>query len=239
MEDKSQALSRRALLRRAMAFGAAGVGAVGMTEETCRRTPPQMEGPFYPVADIGRDADLVSLVPGGAEAEGQKIRIVGRVQDEACRPVMGAHVEIWQACLSGKYDHPDDTSTNSLDPAFQYWGRAVTDTNGQYAFRTIVPGAYLAAPGRYRPPHIHYKVKARGFRPLTTQLYFDPNGIEDRALAEMARRWNAFERVPKDLVVTLDRGVGAFPITLLRAPATWWTGSPRRPCPSERRSELR
>lgn len=218
MKDESRTLSRRALFRRAVAYGAVTVGASAFAETTsCRRTPPQMEGPFYPVGDIGRDADLVALEPGGVEAEGQKIRLVGRVQDEQCRPVAGAHVEIWQACLSGKYDHPDDTSANPLDPAFQYWGRAVTDGEGRYAFRTIVPGAYLAAPGRYRPPHVHCKVKARGFRPLTTQVYFHPDGIEDAALAAMARRWNAFERVPEELVVKLVGGVGTFPITLLRS----------------------
>lgn len=219
MKDERNTMSRRALFRRAVAYGAAGMGVSALAAETCRRTPPQMEGPYYPVGDIGRDADLVSLAPGSAEADGQKIRIVGRVQDVDCRPIAGAHVEIWQACVTGKYDHPDDTSANPLDPAFQYWGRAVTDANGNYAFRTIVPGAYLAAPGRYRPPHVHYKVKARGFRPLTTQLYFDPSSIDDPALAEMTRRWNAYERVPAELVVRFRDGVGALSLTLLKSPA--------------------
>ncbi len=29
--------------------------------------------------------------------------------DEFCRPVAGAIVEIWQACHTGKYNHPSDT----------------------------------------------------------------------------------------------------------------------------------
>lgn len=218
MQNEREVLSRRALLRRAVAVGAVGMGASALAAgNACELTPPQMEGPYYPVGDIGRDADLVSLAPGGAEAEGQKFRLVGRVQDAECRPVAGAFVEIWQACRSGRYDHPDDTSDNPLDPAFQYWGRALTDADGRYAFRTIVPGAYLAEPGRYRPPHVHFKVKARGFRPLTTQLYFDPAGIEDAALAAMAAKWNAFERVPRALVVRLVAGLGHFPLTLVPA----------------------
>jgi protocatechuate 3,4-dioxygenase beta subunit len=38
--------------------------------------------------------------------------------------------------------------------------------DGSYRFVTDIPGAY---PGR--PPHIHFKAKAPGFRSLTTQLY--------------------------------------------------------------------
>jgi catechol 1,2-dioxygenase len=44
----------------------------------------------------------------------------------------------------------------------------------------VVPGRYLN--GReYRPAHIHIKVAAPGFAPLTTQLYFpgDPYNARD------------------------------------------------------------
>ena len=40
------------------------------------------------------------------------------------------------------------------------------DSEGGYRFSTDSPGVY---PGR--PPHIHFKAQAPGYRALTTQLY--------------------------------------------------------------------
>ena len=40
-----------------------------------------------------------------------------------------------------------------------------TDAGGRYRFQTIVPGEY---PGR--PRHIHYRVSAKGYATLVTQL---------------------------------------------------------------------
>jgi catechol 1,2-dioxygenase len=34
------------------------------------------------------------------------------------------------------------------------------------------PGAYKLTPLQYRPPHIHLKVLAEGYRALTTQFFF-------------------------------------------------------------------
>ena len=48
----------------------------------------------------------------------------------------------------------------------------VTDAHGRYAIRTLVPGRYLNGK-RYRPSHIHVKLRAKGREELTTQLYFD------------------------------------------------------------------
>src|SRR2546430_3692171 len=52
-------------------------------------------------------------------------------------------VEIWQASASGRYTHPDDRNNAApLDPNFQGWGKAVTDQEGHYLFKTILPGQY-------------------------------------------------------------------------------------------------
>ena len=48
----------------------------------------------------------------------------------------------------------------------------MTDENGQYRFRTIIPGAYQADVDWMRPPHIHFKVSKRGYIELITQMYF-------------------------------------------------------------------
>lgn len=136
-------------------------------------TPAQTEGPFYPAVDqVDTDADLVQVQGGTAGAKGKIIIVEGVVTDQQCKPVPGALVEIWQACESGRYNHPSDTNTAPLDPNFQYWGKAVTDNNGNYRFRTIVPGAYPADTNWIRPPHIHFKISRLGYIELITQMYF-------------------------------------------------------------------
>ncbi len=160
------------------AFGA-GLKAV------CGTTPTQPEGPFYPAdLPLDSDSDLTRVDGDPARAEGQVVYVGGQVSDEGCRPVRGALVEIWQACASGRYDHSSDPNPARLDPHFQYYGRAVTNENGRYLFRTILPGAYPAGAGWTRPPHIHFKVAALGFHELITQMYFEgqPLNGADRIL---------------------------------------------------------
>lgn len=174
----------------------------------CRLTPRQGEGPFYPEADWNRDNDLTRIRQGGPAAIGEKVHLSGIVQDPDCKPIDGALVEIWQAAASGKYNHSQDTSSLPLDPDFQYWGRTNADSRGRYAFTTIIPGHYPVGAGRYRPPHIHVKVHARGFTTLTTQVYFDPKTYDDPRLAALVERLNRLEGVPQSLMVRYRGAVG-------------------------------
>lgn len=168
-------LSRRDMLRTTL--GAAPLLIVplalrGQGGGYCATTPRQSEGPFYPVRlDVEQDSDLTRLAEGGARAKGDPILVTGRVIGAGCRPIRGAVVEIWQACWSGRYNHPRDGNPAPLDPNFQYWGVARTDGAGRYAFRTVVPGPYPASPSWMRPPHIHFKIRGAGSE-LVTQMYF-------------------------------------------------------------------
>lgn len=174
-------LSRRGLLRHSIAGAAAGLLAGAGLARADAPTPPQVLGPFHPrpagvdrrlLQAIDRDADLtfVDDRPGGT-AFGRPLVISGRVEDERGLPIAGAEVEIWQACVSGRYNHRGDPNREWLDPYFQYWGKAVSDAQGEYAFRTVVPGAYKASQTWIRPPHVHFKVTRLGYRELVTQLY--------------------------------------------------------------------
>jgi protocatechuate 3,4-dioxygenase beta subunit len=146
-------------------------------------TPAQTEGPFYPVVDqVDTDSDLVQISGGQSGAKGKIIIVDGIITDQNCNPVSGALVEIWQACESGRYNHPSDTNTAPLDPNFQYWGKAVTDKQGRYRFRTIIPGAYPADTDWIRPPHIHFKVSRLGHIELITQMYFSGESLNDKDL---------------------------------------------------------
>ena len=140
----------------------------------CDLTPEQTEGPFYPVdrqLDEDNDLTVVSGKPG--RAEGQIIYIRGQILDGHCRPVQGTTVEIWQATARGRYNHPRERRNSvPLDLNFQSWGRAVTDQEGQYLFKTVIPGQYPAGRGWIRPSHVHFKVVGSTHHELTTQMYF-------------------------------------------------------------------
>ena len=62
----------------------------------------------------------------------------------------------------------------------------ITDDMGAYEYETIHPGAYQIGPNAWRPPHIHYLVRASGYRELITQLYFrgDPHQREDQFIRQ-------------------------------------------------------
>lgn len=85
------------------------------------KTPAQTSGPFYPVVDqVDTDADLILVNGAKSEAKGKIVIVEGIVTDQNCQIVPGALVEIWQACESGRYNHPSDPSDAPLDPNFQY-----------------------------------------------------------------------------------------------------------------------
>ena len=148
---------------------------------TCGLTPPQTPGPFYPgEASFMLENDLTTLPGSDKRALGQVIYVSGLVEDVLCRPVPSVLVEIWQACASGRYNNPTDTNSAPLDPNFRYWGETVTDANGHYQFKTILPGAYPADTDWIRPPHIHFRVTKVGYKELVTQMYFAGNELNKK-----------------------------------------------------------
>jgi protocatechuate 3,4-dioxygenase beta subunit len=187
--------------------------------EICAKsiTPAQPKGPFYPIVDqIDTDADLVYLKGSSRAARGQVIIVEGVVTDQKCRPVEGALVEIWQACDTGRYNHPSDPNNAALDEDFQYWGKAVSDKNGFYRFRTILPGAYPADANWVRPPHIHFKISKLGFVELITQMYFAGQHLNEQDLILKRLRAEDQKNVIVDFkpVAGLPNPVGTFNIQI-------------------------
>lgn len=133
------------------------------------RTPPQILGPFYPFMHTPVDSGDLT---GGGAARGTILYLSGRVLADNGQPVAGAKVEIWQANAAGRYAHPnDDNLAANIDEKFNGFAVTRTDAGGQYAFKTVRPAAYPAAPGRWRPAHIHFSVTAK-YEQLVTQMYF-------------------------------------------------------------------
>ena len=119
-------LSRRHLLIASLVGGMGtfieGISACGQVQRgPCRHTPKQTKGPFYPVEDqLDENNDLTTLTGQAGAAEGPLIYVLGTIQDDSCRVVKGARVEIWQASAKGRYRHPfDQENPVPLDQNFQ------------------------------------------------------------------------------------------------------------------------
>jgi protocatechuate 3,4-dioxygenase beta subunit len=134
----------------------------------------EVTGPLFGNDRVAQhDDDLTRQYPG--EPIGQRITVTGRVLDGDGRPIPDALVEVWQANASGRYRHIVDQWPGPLDPNFGGCGRVVTDSNGNYTFTTIKPGAYPWGnhPNAWRPAHIHFSLFGRAFtQRLITQMYF-------------------------------------------------------------------
>lgn len=176
--------------RRFLKLGAGAAGALALSNPitrafaaSCGLTPPQTPGPFYPGESQFRAENDLTHVPGQpGRALGKVIYVRGKVVDTECNPIEEANVEIWQACASGKYNNPKDPNPAPLDPNFRYWGETYTDANGDYVFKTIVPGAYPASGDWTRPAHVHFRVARIGYRELVTQMYFKGDPLNERDL---------------------------------------------------------
>lgn len=173
-------LKHTGLLGAGAAAGTLLLGKIGMAAGL-QKTPRQPQGPFYPIKDqVDKDADMTKVKGSAVRADGSIVTMHGTVLDVTTGgPIAGALVEFWQACASGKYDHPADPNTAALDPNFQYWAQVRTGAAGEFRIKTIKPGAYPADANWIRPPHIHVKVHKEGYPSLTTQLYFSGDPLND------------------------------------------------------------
>lgn len=182
-------------LHRRNLIGGLGVGLIGFAAPAILRaqeqprpvTAAQGEGPFYPYDDkpSDQDADLVRVTGVDTQALGQVTHVTGVLWNPMGVPLAGALIEIWQCDHTGRYIHRDDPNTDRpRDAGFQGYGRALTDAQGAFHFRTIKPVSYSAILGGreiWRAPHIHATVSIGGVRRLTTQLYVagDPGNDTD------------------------------------------------------------
>ncbi len=160
-------LARRKFLSRLAALGAASpfFHEKGLYAQALIETPAMTLGPYYPDRmPLDLDNDLLLINDNSSPATGTIVWLYGRVLTRAGSPLRNALVEIWQADIHGSYIHSQG-GTNR-DGNFQGYGRFLTGGNGEYLFRSIVPGLY---PGRTR--HIHMAVTAPGQERFVTQVF--------------------------------------------------------------------
>ena len=112
----------------------------------CRPTPPDSLGPFYKSGAPER------------ERVGSGYRLAGVVRSaQTCLPIPGARIEFWMAGPDGDYDDA-------------YRATVIAKADGGYRFESHYPKDYFG-----RPPHIHVRVSADGFKTLVTQHYPSPD----------------------------------------------------------------
>ncbi len=119
--------------------------------------------------------------------EGEVLLARGRVTDTAGNPIEGAEIDIWQTAPNGLYSSQDPEQDT-----YSFHGIQTTDADGRYGFTTVKPVSYevptdgpvgdiLRATGRHawRPSHLHYIIKAEGYRPLVTEIFPDDDPYLD------------------------------------------------------------
>lgn len=139
-----------------------------------RATPATVLGPFHLPGspELAFGADMARGV------DGDRLYLHGRVLDLDGSPVVGAVLDVWQADPDGRYESqlPVD------EPRLR--GRFRSGEDGRYCIRTVAPVGYpipmdgtvgdllgRTAISHYRPAHVHVRLDAPGFRPLTTHVF--------------------------------------------------------------------
>lgn len=148
-------------------------------------TTDDILGPKYrPNAPIRSDLRFKGI-------EGTQLMVKGKVFTEDCKTVIpAATIEFWHCDINGIYDDDSDK--------YLYRAKWVAGNNGDYSFRTIVPGRYLNG-NLIRPAHYHFRVTAKGHKELISQVYFkgDPHIAKDRWASQTKAKERILQIVPK------------------------------------------
>jgi len=149
-----------------------------MTSEPLAPTPSQTVGPYLAIVLPRPDGPDVAA-SGAADA----VTLTGRLVDGAGEGVPDGLIEVWQADPAGRFDHPDDPRGATSAPGFRGFGRCPTGADGEFAFRTLKPGALPDGAGGLEAPHLDVSVFARGLlQRLVTRIYFpdedDANALD-------------------------------------------------------------
>jgi hydroxyquinol 1,2-dioxygenase len=163
-------------------------------------------GPFY----VGEHKVTPHGTDISAKLPGERMFVQSRVTDLNGKPLSNVPVDVWHADDDGFYD--------SQKPGYATQGpssraRFITDADGRFYFRTILPCSYpiptdgpvgemIIQTRRHamRPAHVHFLVAAPGYQPLITHVFMDGDkyldsdvvfGVKDELVAKVEKRTDA------------------------------------------------
>lgn len=180
---------------------------VDMLHSNPEGTSSSVLGPFHVMGapDLPIGGDL------RGDFDAKVLLAEGVIKDTDGNPIKGALVDIWQTAPNGLYASQDDDQDT-----YSFHGIQTTGADGRYAFTSVKPveyqvptdgpiGDFFEACGRHawRPSHLHFIVKAEGYRPLVTEVFASDDQYLDQ---------DTVFGVRKDLVMTYqDMPAGSFP----------------------------
>ena len=131
--------------------------APGSTAAACAVSPNETVGPYPSLQDFVR-SDIREGKPGLAVMLNMTVVNVSN----ACAPVSGAVVDIWQCDAAGNYSQYGNARNETYLRGLQ-----TTDGNGRVTFTTVYPGWYQG-----RATHIHVEITVNGRSVKVTQIAF-------------------------------------------------------------------
>lgn len=157
---------------------------VDMLHSVPEATSSSVLGPFHvsgaPPLEVGGDMKR--------HFGGPILLAEGVIRDTDGTPIPHAELDIWQTAPNGLYASQDEDQDT-----FSFHGLMTVGDDGRYAFTTVKPVEYtvpsdgpvgdiLRACGRHpwRPSHLHYIVKAPGFKTLVTEIFPDDDPYLDQ-----------------------------------------------------------
>jgi hydroxyquinol 1,2-dioxygenase len=163
-------------------------------------------GPFY----VGEHKAMPHGSDISPRLNGEPMFVQGRVADLAGKPLANVPVDVWHADNEGYYDsQKSDYETHG--PSSR--ARFITDADGRFFFRTILPCSYpiptdgpvgemIMQTRRHpmRPAHVHFLVNAPGYEPLITHVFIDGDkyldsdvvfGVKNELIAKIEERTDA------------------------------------------------
>lgn len=157
---------------------------VDMLHNSPEGTSSSVLGPFHisgaPPLAVGGDLK--------GSFEGPTVIAEGTVRSPDGSPIKNATVDIWQTAPNGLYSSQDPDQDT-----YSFHGLQTTGADGRYAFTTVKPveypvptdgpvGEILNGLGRHpwRPSHLHFIVKAEGYKSLVTEVFADDDKYLDQ-----------------------------------------------------------
>jgi protocatechuate 3,4-dioxygenase beta subunit len=110
-----------------------------------------------------------AIVVAGSEEPGQRLIVTGQVTD-GIKPLAGASIYVFQTDAKGRYT----TDGGNGDENARLHGAMRSDANGRYRYDTIRPGN---DPGGTSPAHVHYVVRAAGYKPRLFEIWFEDDPV--------------------------------------------------------------